>query len=411
MAWVRVDDNWATHPKVMGLSLAACGLWIKALCHCNEHRTDGLIRGGAVAGLAASTPKSRLKKIVEELVGAGLWVVDGLDFRVHDYHDYQPSSSDLSERDARISSVRRSAGSIGGKRSGEARRAKQSGSKSESPIPDPIPNTTTTTDRAPAHEASMVPMEPPPPTRPSTELPIPPPDLDDGFELPPDLCPAPEPTPTNSQSFGPMSVRGVIPTSPPSPRHSIAVAQSKGFARRTESPPTSDQSSRAAIIRTMLGLEAYRKIEETYGAQYQSPLIEIFADHCEGTAGMIGCPMDRLPKVVEQVAVEMAGETLLHGAPPKPDLWLSKIRKFVEGAKKWRQEDAKPSNTSNATTSPRMASTSGGGGVGRGRPGAGNRQGPKVQRDSSGACGVEAAERHSSEVADALLKIGKTIGY
>lgn len=410
MAWVRVDDDWPTHPKVMGLGLAASGLWIRALCHCNKHRTDGLIRGSVIVGMVGRTSKAQLKKVVEELVGAGLWVAEGENFRIHDYAEYQPTSSELAERDERISSARRSAGSSGGKRSAEVRRGKQTGSKTQPPIPYPIPISTTTLPPARAHVATVDPPDPPPPTSPSptTTAPLPVQAhargcLDDTeSELPFELAPPiPEPPSPRQEVLGSMSVRGTVRMERPVQRPS----------KRTQQPPVDDTSPRAIVLRTMLDLEPYRQVEESYGANYDSPLIEIFADHCLGTAGTIGCPMDRLPDVVKQVAIKLSGTALLHGAPPKPDSWLDVLGKYIAGAKKWTNFPLNDAPTQTPRQSPAPNGGRGGkwGGTNANTPP--RRSGPAVQRDLSGACTSEAAQKHYTEHADELEEIGERLGF
>ena len=408
MAWVRVDDDWPTHPKVLGLGLAASGLWIRALCHCNKHRTDGLIRGSNVAAMAGRTTKAQLKKAVEELVGAGLWVVEGENFRIHDYAEYQPTSSDLAERDERISSARRSAGSVGGKRSAEVRRGKQTGSKSEAPIPYPIPISTTTPTPARAYVATIDPPDPPP-TSPSPSLAAPPPlptttsgperfEADLPFDLQP---PPPEPAAQRQEVLGSMSVRGSIRMERPVQRPS----------KRTQLPPVGDTSMRSILLRTMLSLEVYVGVEESYGMAYESPIIEIFADHCLGTAGTIGCPMDRLPEVVKQVAIKLSGTARLHGAPPKPEMWLETLGKYIGGAKKWA--NFTPNDSASAAPRPTPIPEPNGGRGGRwgGTNATTRRIGPAVQRDMSGACTSEAAQKHYTEHADELDAIGARLGF
>lgn len=69
--WARVDDGWWCHPKVMGLDLAARGLWITALCWASTQDTDVV-------------PEAFLRMLGDQdgealdLVEAGLWrVVEG----------------------------------------------------------------------------------------------------------------------------------------------------------------------------------------------------------------------------------------------------------------------------------------------------------------------------------------------
>jgi hypothetical protein len=107
MAWARVDDGWWCHPKVLGLDLDARGLWVSALSwSCQQQTSDiphAIVRMCGDDGTAAA-----------KLVMAGLWTVTSDGFAIHDWDEYQ------SER-----AKKAAAGRLGGKRSGETRRAKQ----------------------------------------------------------------------------------------------------------------------------------------------------------------------------------------------------------------------------------------------------------------------------------------------
>lgn len=145
MAWVRIDDKFAQHPKVLAAGPLGMALHIAALCHCNQYLTDGfvskqtasnLLRFDSLAlvdGLAGTDVD--WPAVVEMLVCSGLWEpVDG-GWVIHDYLEYQPSRKQIQG----VSEARRKAGRKGG-------RAKQTGSKPEanakqksSPSPNPNP--------------------------------------------------------------------------------------------------------------------------------------------------------------------------------------------------------------------------------------------------------------------------------
>jgi len=98
VTWVRLDEGFATHPKVFGLSDQAFRVHVQALCYCGQHLTNGFVP----AGLAPVA-------VTKELVAHGLWspMKDG--FEVHDYLAYNPSREQvLSTRDSK-----RIAGAIG----------------------------------------------------------------------------------------------------------------------------------------------------------------------------------------------------------------------------------------------------------------------------------------------------------
>lgn len=106
MAWVKVDDGFPDHPKVLVLTLAAQGLWLAGLCYANRHRTDGqlpsafLRRVGDEAAWAAA----------EELVAVGLWHETATGWEIHDYADYQSTKDQIEA----VAAKRAAAGKRGG---------------------------------------------------------------------------------------------------------------------------------------------------------------------------------------------------------------------------------------------------------------------------------------------------------
>lgn len=93
MTWVKVDDAMPRHPKLLSLGrdrLPCQGLWLDGMCYSSAYLTDGFV---PVAALERGC-----EKYAKLLVKAGLWEsVDG-GYRIHDYHEYQPSRADVTER-------------------------------------------------------------------------------------------------------------------------------------------------------------------------------------------------------------------------------------------------------------------------------------------------------------------------
>ena len=82
MTWVRLDDGFPNHPKIIGLSDGAFRLYITALCYSNAYLTDGII------------PQKTLKKLsnsrhISALVEANLWEICGDDIKILGYDEYQ----------------------------------------------------------------------------------------------------------------------------------------------------------------------------------------------------------------------------------------------------------------------------------------------------------------------------------
>jgi hypothetical protein len=124
MTWVRIDDRFPTHPKSIAAGPLARDLFVCGLAYCNLHLTDGIIHLSAISMLA---PGQRRPEIAAaRLVEVGLWEKSEQPpgWRVHDYHDWNKTKDEVSE----IIELKRVAGRLGGRKSGEARR-KQSASR------------------------------------------------------------------------------------------------------------------------------------------------------------------------------------------------------------------------------------------------------------------------------------------
>lgn len=86
MSWVKVDDHMPRHPKWLSLGkdrLMCQGVWLDGMCYSSAYLTDGFV------------PKAALERgserYAERLVSAGLWDREQGGYRIHDYHDYQPT--------------------------------------------------------------------------------------------------------------------------------------------------------------------------------------------------------------------------------------------------------------------------------------------------------------------------------
>jgi hypothetical protein len=51
MTWVRIDDEFAQHPKVVAAGPLAMAMQVAALCYCNRNRTDGFVPWSAARSL------------------------------------------------------------------------------------------------------------------------------------------------------------------------------------------------------------------------------------------------------------------------------------------------------------------------------------------------------------------------
>ena len=95
MPYANLDDNFADHPKIAGLSDAAFRLHVAGICYSARHLTDGLLAADEAPRLVRRFRKAALN----ELLDRGLWdrVLDGA-YAIHDYLDWNPSRATVEKR-------------------------------------------------------------------------------------------------------------------------------------------------------------------------------------------------------------------------------------------------------------------------------------------------------------------------
>lgn len=95
MAWIKIDDAFADHPKVIGLSDKAFRTHIEGLCYAGRYLTDGFI-----PTIVAARMVQEDMAVIAELSNAGLWRDDMQNngFRIHDYLAHQTSKKQVEEK-------------------------------------------------------------------------------------------------------------------------------------------------------------------------------------------------------------------------------------------------------------------------------------------------------------------------
>ena len=109
MSWVKLDDNFAGHRKVLAAGLEAAWLHIEGLCYCAQQETDGAILDAALVKLTQFS-KPKAERLAVRLVEVGLWERNGTGYAIHDYLEYNPSKKELEAR----REIKRRAGQAGG---------------------------------------------------------------------------------------------------------------------------------------------------------------------------------------------------------------------------------------------------------------------------------------------------------
>lgn len=105
MPWVRLDDGFPQHPKVVTTGPLGLALQVAGLCYCSRYLTDGFIPQAAVPSLLDFSEEELTLNLqeggglclltVERLVSAGVWAIAPGGYRVHDYLHYQPSKEQV----------------------------------------------------------------------------------------------------------------------------------------------------------------------------------------------------------------------------------------------------------------------------------------------------------------------------
>lgn len=93
--WVRLDNGFPEHPKVIGLTDAAFRLEVEAMCYAHRNLTDGLV--------PPTYARGRLRA-AHELEAARLWVPgpEG-GWLLHDYLAWQNSRAAVEDARKRMS--------------------------------------------------------------------------------------------------------------------------------------------------------------------------------------------------------------------------------------------------------------------------------------------------------------------
>jgi hypothetical protein len=128
MAWVKLDDSFPEHTKIIAAGGDAAWLHVCALAYANRNLTDGHIPAGVLHRLSDRRQPARL---AARLVDCGMWHVADDGWQIHDFLTYQTSREKVLEQreEARVRMAKARGGSV------DVRPNKQR--SSPNPIPSP----------------------------------------------------------------------------------------------------------------------------------------------------------------------------------------------------------------------------------------------------------------------------------
>lgn len=87
--WFKVDDGFHGHPKVVGLSPSAVGVWLLTGTWSAQYLTDGAVPRGIMTRLGGTDADAH------ELITAGLWDAADDGFQFHEWAEYQPTKTEV----------------------------------------------------------------------------------------------------------------------------------------------------------------------------------------------------------------------------------------------------------------------------------------------------------------------------
>lgn len=160
MGWVKLDDGFSRHPKVVPAGPLGMAMQVAALCYCNQYLTDGFIPYAAMPTIMPfhgifdeQGNEISWEKIASDLVELGVWYKEKNGYQIHDYGDFQPLKKEI-DKERKAAQKRMQEARNKKKRSENVRPNKERTSEelqkcSPYPVPDPVPvpNNTIKTDR------------------------------------------------------------------------------------------------------------------------------------------------------------------------------------------------------------------------------------------------------------------------
>lgn len=89
MPYLNLDDGFADHPKVDGLSDAAFRLHVSGMCYCAKNTTDGRMPKDRPARLVPRFKPAALAELLEK----GMWKETARGYSIHDYLQWNKSKA------------------------------------------------------------------------------------------------------------------------------------------------------------------------------------------------------------------------------------------------------------------------------------------------------------------------------
>lgn len=140
MSWIKLDDQWMDHPKIIRAGRDARDMWLASLTWCAKHLTDGVFPAELLPALAvaAGINVANCQELATVLVEVCLWESHDGSYLIHDYLEYNPSKEQVESNKKARSKAGRAGGLAKASKtpSKTLAKSKQNSAPSPSPIKD-----------------------------------------------------------------------------------------------------------------------------------------------------------------------------------------------------------------------------------------------------------------------------------
>lgn len=152
MAWARLDDNYIWNQKIMNVDNHGLALHVASIVYSAKNRTDGFISQEEARRLCAMRDVPR--QTVERLCMLRLWEPTDGGYLIHDFLVYNPSRTQLEERDAEIEKRKQEGRRRGFQNAGRDARGRFAPRESSAPLATASSGENTTASRSATRTAS-----------------------------------------------------------------------------------------------------------------------------------------------------------------------------------------------------------------------------------------------------------------
>lgn len=137
MPWIKLDDQWIDHPKIIDAGRDARDVWLASLTYCARHLTDGLFHPNLIPQFCvmAGVDLANCQEFAKKLLEVCLWEDEGEKYYIHDYLEYNPTKKQTEA--TRLE--RAKAGRAGGNAKASKLPSKKPGKKIAKSYPVPVP--------------------------------------------------------------------------------------------------------------------------------------------------------------------------------------------------------------------------------------------------------------------------------